>query len=272
MHIFTKKTRLFLIIITVVMVLTMAFSTLPFKRATFVENVFGIVMKPFQKISGFCVTTVDNFFLYFINVKTVHNNNELLKEEIDVLNADLRQLSDLKSENERLKDLLELKNSDTEHEYMAAQIISKSWNNWENTLTLNIGIDEGIEINDVVTTRKGIVGYVYEVGTNWSKVITVLDPSMSVSSLVKRTGDDGIVQGDYNVKNGQFCKISFVDKESGISVGDTIETSGAGGIFPAGLYIGKISELKSVSDGVSRQAIIETGTDFNNLSHVMVIK
>lgn len=272
MRIFTKKTRLFLIIVTVVMVLAMAFSTLPFKKATIVENVFGIVIKPFQKISGFCVNSVDNFFSYFINVKTVQSNNELLKEQIDVLNADLRQLADLKSENERLKDLLELKNSDTEHDYVAAQIISKSWNNWENTLTLNIGLDEGIKINDVVTTRTGIVGYVYEVGSNWSKVITVLDPSMSVSSLVKRTGDDGIVQGDYNAKNGQYCKISFIDKESGLSVGDTIETSGAGGIFPAGLYIGKISQLKTVSDGVSRQAVIETGADFNNLSHVMVIK
>ncbi len=272
MHIFTKKTRLFLIIITVIMILAMAFSTLPYKRATLVENVFGYVLKPFQIVSNFCVRSVDNFFSYFINVKTVQSNNESLKEEIEILNADLRELSDLKKENERLKDLLELKSSDDNYDYVAAQIISKSWNNWESILTLNIGTDEGIEINDVVTTRTGVVGYVYEVGTNWSKVMTVLDPSMSVSSLVKRTGDDGIVQGDYNIKSGQFCKISFIDKESGISVGDTIETSGAGGIFPPGLYIGKISELKSVSDGVSRQAIIETGTDFNNLSHVMVIK
>ena len=60
-------------------------------------------------------------------------------------------------------------------------------------------------------------------------------------------------------------------KETGIEIGDYIETSGAGGIIPAGIYIGKVTEVRSDVTGVSQEAIIQPGVDFSNLKEVMVI-
>ncbi|MBE7053253.1 MAG: rod shape-determining protein MreC [Ruminococcaceae bacterium] len=272
MHIFTKKTRLFLIIITIVMIISMALSTLPYKKANVIEDTFGIILSPFQAITDWAVKSTESFFSNFISTKDIQKRNKELKEEVNALNADLRELSNLKNENQNLKNLLELKNVDKKYDMVSAQVISRSWNNWESTLTINVGTNDGIKLNSTVVTDSGLVGYVYDVGTTWSKVMTIKDPLSSVSALVPRTGDDGIIQGDYNISKGQFCKMSFIDKESGISVGDLIETLGTGGIYPEGLYIGKVVEVNSVSDGVSKEAIIETGVDFTDLDFVLVIK
>lgn len=272
MNFFSDKTRFFLIAITIIMIITMALSTLPLKHANLVENIFGIVISPFQKISDTLVSSAEGFFSFLINMKDTQKRNGELKEEISVLNSDLRELSDLKTENEKLRNLLELKNNETNYNTVAAEIISRSWNNWENNITINKGTQDGIKMNNPVITETGVVGYVYDVGTNWAKVMTVLDPSSSISSIASRTGDDGIVQGDYNISMGQYCKMSFIGKESGISGGDSIETSGVGGIYPPGLYIGRVVDVKAVSDGVSRQAIIEPGVNFNDLKYVLVIR
>ena len=272
MNFFSDKTRFFLITVTIIMIIAMALSTLPFNHAGLIENVFGIVISPFQKITDFLVESTEGFFSFIINIKDTQKRNGELKEEISVLNSDLRELSDLKTENEKLRSLLELKNNDTNYDTVAAEIISRSWNNWENTVTVNKGSQNGIKINNPVITETGVVGYVYEVGTNWAKIMTILDPSSSVSSIASRTGDDGIIQGDYSIGSRQYCKMSFIGKESGISNGDSIETSGAGGIYPAGLYIGRVTDVKAVSDGVSRQAVIEPGVNFNDLKYVLIIR
>ena len=81
-----------------------------------------------------------------------------------------------------------------------------------------------------------------------------------------------IVQGDMTLMEDGLCKMTYVAKDSGIEIGDHVETSGAGGIIPAGIYIGKVSEIKDDLTGVSKEVIIKPGVDFSNLNEVMVIK
>ena len=65
--------------------------------------------------------------------------------------------------------------------------------------------------------------------------------------------------------------MTYVSKDAGIEIGDYIETSGAGGIIPAGIYIGKVTEVRNDVTGVSQEAIIKPGVDFSNLKEVMII-
>ena len=66
--------------------------------------------------------------------------------------------------------------------------------------------------------------------------------------------------------------MTYVSKETGLEVGDYIETSGSGGIIPAGIYIGKVHEIKDDVTGVSQEAIIKPGVDFSDIDEVLVIK
>lgn len=66
--------------------------------------------------------------------------------------------------------------------------------------------------------------------------------------------------------------MTYVSKESGIEIGDFIETSGSGGIIPSGIYIGKVTEIKDDVTGVSQEAVIKPGVDFSDIDEVMIIK
>ena len=143
--------------------------------------------------------------------------------------------------------------------------------NFSKSYTINKGIKDGITQNCAVITPYGLVGYVSEAGRSWAKVCPIVDSRVSVSASIIRVANTAIVQGDMSLMEEGLCKMAYVSKEAGIEIGDYIETSGAGGIIPAGIYIGKVVEIRNDITGVSQEAVIKPGVDFSNLKEVMVI-
>jgi len=103
-------------------------------------------------------------------------------------------------------------------------------------------------------------------------VRTIIDPSSAAAATVKRTGDTGVAEGNMSLSEQGLCAMSYLQKDANITAGDAIETAGTGGIYPPGLYIGKVLSVEADADGISRQAVVEPGVDFESLGMVMVIK
>ena len=164
------------------------------------------------------------------------------------------------------------KENEKDFDTVACDVVAYQIDNFSKTFTINKGISDGITRNCAVITPYGLVGYVSEVGRNWATVSPIVDSRVSVSATIPRVANTAIVQGDMNLMDKGLCKMTYVSIESGIEVGDHIETSGAGGIIPAGIYIGKIQEIKDDVTGVSKEAIIKPGVDFLDLNEVLVIK
>ena len=116
------------------------------------------------------------------------------------------------------------------------------------------------------------MGYINEIGTSWARVVSIIDADSSAGAIVQRTGDRGLAEGDLELSMEGLCKMTYVSKQANLVPGDYVETSGIGVIFPPGLYIGRIREVETQTQGISQSAIVEPAVDFSKLSEVLVIK
>ena len=265
MSFFKNKTKVLILILTIILAALMAVSTLPSKNAGFISNAFGYVITPVQRGLEKVIDATEGFFKYFIDMKNLERKNGDLKEEISALNSSLREMTDLKNENEQLRSLLGLKQRNSDKQYIAAEVSARNFNNWYCVLTLDKGTGDGVAVNDVVLTNDGVVGYVYEIGTNWAKVTGIIDSTSSAAAIAKRTGDKSVVEGDINLMQN-------IPKESGILQGDEVYTSGDGGVYPEGLYIGTGEEIVNSADGMSKEAVIKTGASPYDVKCVLILK
>lgn len=241
------------------------------RSAGLVKDSLGTVSSPVQGgVSGVANST-NGFFDYLINMKGYEKENEKLRERIASLEDELRKTENLKEENERLRKMLELKTDETNYKTVAADVVAFELDNFSKSYTINKGIKDGITHNCAVITPYGLVGYIGEVGRNWAKVSPIVDARVSVSATIPRIANIAIVQGDMTLMENGLCKMTYVSKEAGIEIGDYIETSGAGGIIPEGIYIGKVTEIRNDVTGVSQEAIIKPGVDFSHIDEVMII-
>ncbi len=261
------KNSILIILATVIFVVAMISSASGKPNAGIVSDTVGIVLKPFQSLGTYFM----NCFRYGEDAETFEAENTKLKQELIVANKKAADYDELSKENARLRSMLELRESSTEFEVKAASVIGTDTQNWTSVLKLDKGLSDGIKKNDAVITESGLVGYVCSVGRNWSKVVTVIDATSSVGAKVDRIEEYCVVKGDAELYSKGFCTMNYVTTQSKISAGDILTTSGEGGIFPEGIIIGKINEIRPNANGLSLDATVEPAVDFSSVSEVFVI-
>ena len=124
----------------------------------------------------------------------------------------------------------------------------------------------------MVSTDGSLVGVVEEVGLTYSKVRTILDPSTKVAAQISRTGDTAYTAGStVEMARQNSLRLTTLERSSGASAGDYVVTSGIGGVYPSGLLIGSVQQIRSATDGMTLDADIDLFADIYNLKQVMVI-
>lgn len=231
-----------------------------------------IVFAPVQRVIAAVGSSVSGAVGFVWEMHGYKEANEQLVQEMNELRKENRSIADYKAENERLRELLDLKEQHTEFDTVSASVIAYGTNNWGDYVEINRGTAAGLVIDCVVMTPSGVVGRITEIGPNWAKVSTILNSDHAVGAKVTRTGDVAIVEGDVLLAKDGYCKMSFLSKDASLVTGDILETSGLGGIYPAGLSVGKIREIQSDSSGAMQYAVIEPFCDFNDLHEVLVIR
>lgn len=270
MHKFSKNFYIRVGIVSGVIFLLMALSTLLKGEADFVTNITNMIAQPVQKCVTFAYDEVSGAIDSFINSGKYSEENKLLRADMAKYESVHSEMEKYKQENERLRALLEMKDTQTELSLQGASVIGIESDNWYNVISIDKGSSEGVKVNDVVTTPYGLVGTVFEVGTTWAKVREIIDVETSISAVCARTGDRGVLEGDYNLSPYGRCKLNYLPKDANVIVGDRIEISGTGSIYPAGVYIGKVVEIYEDDDGLTLTAIVQSEVKFNSLSEVLV--
>ena len=181
---------------------------------------------------------------YWQNLK-LRSDNENLRSQV------LRQQESV-VENERLRNLLDLKNK-ANYETIAAVVIGKDFNTLRPSIILDKGSFAGIKKYAPVATSLGLVGKIFEVGHYSSKVILINDPDLSVPALNVRTREQGLVSGTLDGR----CKLRFLDVTSDIKEGDLIITSGLNKTYPQGILIGTVKFVGTESSGLGKFALLE---------------
>ena len=180
----------------------------------------------------------------------------------------------LEKEIQELKEELELNKTLTEYEPINATVLSRNKSYWFNTITIDKGSKSGIKNNMAVITKNGLIGKITKV-SNYSsevKLITSDDVKFKVSVSIKTNEDDNYaILNGYDKKTG-LIKISGIDKTTNINVDDSVLTSGLGEMFPSGIYVGQVKEIKNDKYNLSKIVYIKTNQDFNDIHYVTVLK
>lgn len=269
---FRNKGAVALIVLVIIIGAVIGFFNASEFKVSFVENVVNVIVTPIQKLITNTGAGINNFFGYFSDVDAIKEENTRLKEENIKLSNKIKSIETAEKENESLRSLLGLKKSLTDFDTKAAEVVSRDPSNWFSTITVDKGAADGIVVDQpVITNNKALVGRVFEVGSNWAKIITVTDPGCSAGALIERSGEYGVTEGDAALEQEGKCKLSYISKNTNLIVGDTLVTSGMGGIFPAGLYIGKVQSMKTDVQGISQYAVVEPACDFKKLKNVLII-
>lgn len=258
------------IIITIIILILLVFlSNLQIDKISYVEGAFSKLVMPIQ--SGFVnlKNKIQGNQTYFSNLDNLKQENTQLKEKNSKLEETVRQLEMVQAENKTLKEYLNLSNQYKQYTTVPAYIINKDTSNYSKVFVINIGSDSGIEKNMTVIAAEGLVGNVISVTKNTAKVQTLVDSSNVVSATLENSKDTVIARG--MLEKNQL-KATYVSTSTTLTQGEKLYTSGMGGIYPKGIYIGTLKEITNTKNITDRAFIIETAVDFENLETVLVIK
>ena len=229
------------------------------KFSTTVTNGVAMsIMSPFQRAFSWAGSQLAFVRNTVREMSHLHEQNKLLREEVEILRAQNLTASEYASENQRLRNLLGYKQSAVQFDLVAASVIGRESASWSSVIIINRGTFDGVANNMAVVTEMGLVGHVMEAGLNSSKVQLLLDPRSSVGTLIQRPESRvaGIVEGD--IKNPNFPKMVNIPKDSDVQVNDMVVTSGFGGVYPKGLVVGKITEIHNEEGGLLKYGVIDT--------------
>lgn len=194
----------------------------------------------------------------------------------------LREVNEnLSQENAQLKMLVEqyrqnAASSQAKHDslvrydFVSAKVINNSVSNFKNYITINRGQDVGIEPGMAAISILGAVGKVRSVSEHYSVLISLLNIDEQVSSVLKRTGNFGTAQWDGT--DPRFINLHYVPRHVQPMVGDTVMTSGYNAVFPEGVLIGIVKDVKLKEEALFYDIRVELAQDFRRLAFVKIVK
>ena len=231
----------------------------------------SLVLSPFQQAVSWVGNEVRYVSGSIWEIATLYEQNKMLRNEVEQLRGINLQANEALAENERLRGMLDYRQSARQFDLVAARVIGRESDTWSRMIVIDRGTASGIANDMPVVTPQGLVGRVVEAGLNSSKVQLILDPRSSVGTIVQRAESrvTGIVEGDMD--NPTMPRMVNIPKNADVVEGDVIVTSGFGGIYPKGLIVGLVSSLKNDDGGLLKIGVLEAAVDFQKLEDVMVI-
>lgn len=264
-----KRKRTISFLLFLVLLLVLAQLTAGRQGVTPAEQALLTVMAPVQGVFQRLTRSVESVLATVKNYQILLEENQRLHDQLADVYMLQERLDELRQENNRLRQMLEM-DARSDYELIAAEVIARDPSNWFRTLTINRGLVHGVQDNMAVITSEGLVGSVLSASPLSSQILLITDGRQGVSAYVQRSrepGHVGVVSG-VQEQHGQLL-LERLPREANIQPGDTIISSGLGGIYPKGLVIGYV--LETDDDGITQFAVLLPAANFNRLEEVFVV-
>ncbi len=210
-------------------------------------------------------TSWDSIQSYLFLLHTQENNKTLAMENRRLLN-EIAGYQEMAKENLRLREMVDFTNP-LEGKKVVAQVIAQDVSPEFRMIRINKGTEHGVTSGMAVVALEGVVGRVIRSGTDFSDVLTLLDSSSAIDSLLQRNRVRGVIEG----QGSPVLAMKYLRRTDDVQEGDVIVSSGIGGLFPKGLTIGKVISVRKKNFGISQQVEVTPSVDFNRLEEVTVI-
>ncbi|MFN2514596.1 MAG: rod shape-determining protein MreC [Pyrinomonadaceae bacterium] len=228
------------------------------------------VASPAQSISSKASGAGTSLIGQIVNFRSTAGENDRLKQELAQARLELQNVHQTWVENERLKNLLNLKEQ-TGYNQVAARVIARDSSIWFNTITINRGSSNGVGLNMPVVTAGGIVGRVIAVSPWTAQVMMVTDEKAAAGAIVGQLSGSGALGSVRGSGESGLVEMRYVSGLQKVEVGDYILTTGQDGIYPPGLSVGEVVQVKHGTATLPHQIFIKPGAKLDQLEEVAVL-
>lgn len=232
-----------------------------------VTNILGrLVSYPANSINDFIDSVSD--------LSNTYQENKSLKQKIDTIHELEVQLSELKRDNQKMKETLKLQDTLNDYTLVNATVIARNPDTWRDVITINKGSNDGIQPQMSVMSDNGLVGKVMDVNPTSARVALLSNADntlVRVAAMIQNEKEPiyGTITG-YDDKTNMLV-MSQIQATQDIKVGDKVVTSGLGGISPNSLYIGTVEEVAMDRFGLYKEVKIRPAADTNDVRYVTVV-
>ncbi len=262
---FAKKCALLLLVLTIV--LFIFFPEIQKQPVKLLSLPIGTTVYYLQIASNGFFEGLSEIWEGYINLTDVREENLQLRKTIAKLEAENSRLREKEILTERLKKVLAYKEH-TEVEMVAAEVIGRNPSQWFDTIIINKGSSDGIDVDMGVVTPRGVVGKIIHTGRRYAQVLLVSDNNSAIGATVQRTRDEGIVRG----VNTDSLQLKYLSPDSEVSYGDLLVTSGMEGSFVKGLKIGRVEDIVRQEGEMFLKIKTTVAVDLKRVEEVLVIR
>lgn len=237
------------------------------------NRVAGNMIIPFQRgityVGGFITDKADNLR----EIEALLEENSLLKTKVDELTLEINRLQQDKYELAHLQKLFKLDAQYESYEKVGARIVGSESVNWYHSFLIDKGSDDGLKVDMNVIADGGLVGIITDVGSNWSRVTSIISDEINLMGRVLSTEDNLIVSGNLaTVKtNGTISFSQLLDTDDQVHTGDKVVTSSISDKYLPGLVIGYIDKAGLDANNMTKSGSLLPVVDFNHLDEVLII-
>jgi rod shape-determining protein MreC len=213
---------------------------------------------------------VSNYFQSISNLRSAQSENDTLKQRVQELEVEVQKKEELTDENNRLKGLLELK-TESKYKVLPAQIIGRDPSLWFDSAIINRGSLDGVKLNMPIVNNGGLIGRVIAVSPITAQINLVTKDKSGLGGVIGELGTSnaiGVVSG--NGKK-ELLEMGYIPGSIEVQVGEMVYTTGQDGIYPAGLKLGEVVEVRPGSATVTQQIFIKPSAKIYSMEEVAVV-
>jgi rod shape-determining protein MreC len=230
------------------------------------------IITPLQEGIATVFRPVGSFLSNVWRAGSVAEENRALREQIALLQRQQQEVLSLRRENEEFQRLLGIRES-LEFETMGAVVLGDVPSNFEWGVFIDKGADDGVTVDMPVISGEGLVGRVVQVYPTSSMVMLIIDPDSAVAARLSASGERGVLVG----QREEPLRFDFVDLETEVQPGETVETSGyqlqsgLEGLFPPGIPVGVVDRVDPDEANFSAGVFVRPNVDFSRLDFVLLV-
>ena len=228
------------------------------------------VAAPFQYVSSWIGSAGGSFFHRVANWRHLEAENAELRQRVEQMENELRESRSATSENERLKGLLDLKESGN-YQMVVARVIARDPSMWFDTVTINRGRSSGVELNMPVVTPGGIVGRVVATSPWTAQVMLITDEKAAAGAVVGQLNQSNALGSVKGLGQSGLVEMNYVSGLEEVKVGEYVTTTGQDGIYPPGLNVGEVVKVKQGTATTPHVIHIKPGAHLDALEEVAVL-
>lgn len=260
-----------LLTLTIICVLFLLMSFFAADKVAAIKGLTGKIITPLQQGINEIGLWTDSKAKNLKKIEELTAENEKLKEDIGHYQSDITMYQNRLAELGELQELYQLDTQYPDYNKTGAHVFAKDSSSWFSIFYIDKGTKDGLFTGANVMCDEGLAGIIVECYDDYAKVRAVIDDNSSISAKIMPSNALCTVEGNINTFQHGYLKVTNIDKDANISIGDKVVTSNISDRYHPGLAIGYVTSVENDPNNLTKTAFITPVVDFSNITDVLII-